>query len=282
MTDKNVCTVVVTYNRLNTLKKNLECLLKQTKKINKILVINNNSTDGTKEYLENMSQNYNNIIVKNLTQNVGGSGGFGLGVEEASKLNDIDYIWGMDDDAYPLDNALEVLLEYAEDDKCLWSNCNEDNNFNGKLFKEVTQWMFVGFFIPVKIVKEIGIPRTDFFIYFDDVEYSKRIIKNGYKILKIKDSTIIHKDSSNQNIIHKKFLGKDISLFAMPDWKLYYYTRNHILIFSWKELQKYKLILWFLTKFFIKLLILNPKQIKIFFKGFIDGIRGKAGIRVKP
>lgn len=277
-----VCTVVVTYNRINTLKKNLECLLKQTKFIETILVVNNNSTDGTYEYLNEMSNKYPQILVKNLKENIGGAGGFGTGIEEALKLTDIEYIWGMDDDAYPAENALEVLLENADQDTCLWSNCNNDEDFAGKKVKEVEDWMFVGFFIPTKIAKKIGIPRKEFFIYFDDSEYAKRIIKNGYKIKKVKDSVVVHKDTANQNKIVKKVLFKEMEFFSLPDWKLYYYVRNNILMYKWSELFKYRLVIWYITKFYIRILVFNPKQQKVFFKGYLDGIRGKGGIVIKP
>ena len=44
---KKVVAVVVTYNRKEKLKINLECLLNQSYKIKKIVVIDNCSTDGT-------------------------------------------------------------------------------------------------------------------------------------------------------------------------------------------------------------------------------------------
>jgi glycosyltransferase involved in cell wall biosynthesis len=49
MLNNQVAAVVVTYNRLELLKKIINGLLDQVHKINKIIVVNNNSTDGTKE-----------------------------------------------------------------------------------------------------------------------------------------------------------------------------------------------------------------------------------------
>ena len=149
----NVCAVIVTYNRLNCLRKNIKCILEQTIKIYKIIIINNNSSDGTKEYLENVSKDYDNLIIKNLNSNIGGAGGFAIGIEEAMNIKNSDYIWGMDDDAYPEKDALEKLLCKADKKKCLWSNCNNDKDFINEI-KEVKSWMFVGFFIPINIVKE--------------------------------------------------------------------------------------------------------------------------------
>lgn len=50
MTSEIGC-VLVTYNRIEKLKKTLECYLTQTVPPKYILVVNNCSTDGTGEYL---------------------------------------------------------------------------------------------------------------------------------------------------------------------------------------------------------------------------------------
>ena len=49
--DVSVCAVIVTYNRLDVLKNSLAGIVAQTAKISTILVVDNNSTDGTREYL---------------------------------------------------------------------------------------------------------------------------------------------------------------------------------------------------------------------------------------
>jgi glycosyltransferase involved in cell wall biosynthesis len=46
--------VIVTYNRLSLLKECISALKNQTYKINKIYIINNNSTDGTSDYLQEL------------------------------------------------------------------------------------------------------------------------------------------------------------------------------------------------------------------------------------
>ena len=279
--EKKVVAVVVTYNRLNMLKKNINCLLGQTIQLDKILIINNNSTDATKEYLKEIKEKYESkFIIVNLPENIGGAGGFSTGIEEASKIDDVDYIWGMDDDAFPQTDALEKLLEYAEPNKCLWSNCDNDTNFDNAEIKEVKRWMFVGFFIPKQIVEKIGYPRKDFFIYHDDSEYSKRIIENNYKIYKVKNSIINHKDTAKH--MTKRIFGKNIRFTLIDDWKLYYRTRNHLLMYRWNELHKYRIIIWYITKFQINIIIFNKKQLKMFWKGYIDGILGRSGIKIRP
>ena len=103
-----VVAVVVTYNRLNLLQRVVGSLKGQSKRLDKIYIINNGSTDGTKEWLD--GQTGLNVIHQ---ENVGGSGGFYRGIMEASK-EECDWIWCMDDDVFPRENCLETLLNVAE------------------------------------------------------------------------------------------------------------------------------------------------------------------------
>ena len=72
--------VIVTYNRLELLKECITACINQKEEFQKILIINNASTDGTKEYLENLQ--YSNLEIINSNKNLGGSGGFWLGIKQ--------------------------------------------------------------------------------------------------------------------------------------------------------------------------------------------------------
>ena len=82
----NIIVVVVTFNRLELLKRNIECL-RMNKPVSSILVVNNGSTDGTREWLDTQTD------LKTVHQeNVGGSGGFHTGIEYAYQMG-ADWIW---------------------------------------------------------------------------------------------------------------------------------------------------------------------------------------------
>ena len=49
-----ICAIVVTYNRVELLKLTIEKLLKQTRKIDEVIIINNASTDNTGEFLAHL------------------------------------------------------------------------------------------------------------------------------------------------------------------------------------------------------------------------------------
>ena len=107
--------VIVTYNRLEKLKIALKSYEKQSIKPQYILVVNNNSTDGTIEYLREWKNESNGIekIILNLDKNTGGSGGFYEGLKASLDL-DAGWRWVADDDAYPKENAFEIAKKYIE------------------------------------------------------------------------------------------------------------------------------------------------------------------------
>ena len=104
----NIVAVVVTYNRLVLLKQNIAALKKQTCLPTHIVVIDNCSTDGTAEFLQTVE----GLHVIRTTQNTGGAGGFFEGIKAAVALQ-ADWMWLMDDDTIPHDDALEKMLPYT-------------------------------------------------------------------------------------------------------------------------------------------------------------------------
>ena len=104
--------VVVTYNRLELLKQVIIALRLQTIHVNKIIVIDNGSTDGTKEWLDSQES-----LITIHQENVGGAGGFYRGIKEAMSTES-DWIWCMDDDVFPSSQCLERLIQhYTSEDK---------------------------------------------------------------------------------------------------------------------------------------------------------------------
>ena len=136
MKKETVCAVVVTYNRKELLIECLDGLLRQTRPIDAIYIIDNASTDNTPEFLKekgfiqelppkNLTKSWEKEFeIKNLTdgqpiklryirmhENTGGAGGFHEGVKRAYEKG-YDWLWLMDDDAEPYENALQLLKDY--------------------------------------------------------------------------------------------------------------------------------------------------------------------------
>ncbi|TPR14813.1 glycosyltransferase family 2 protein [Apilactobacillus timberlakei] len=211
-----VSVVIVTFNRLSLLKENLQHLLKQTHKVDKIFVINNNSTDGTTEYLNDISNE--KIFAINSDKNLGGAGGFSYGLKMAYEKSNSEFFWIMDDDTMPSDNALSKLIISAERlhnnfgflcSNVRWWKDNSSCNLPklsenwGKIASDglikVSHATFVSIMLSRKMIDEVGFPIGDMFIWGDDTEYTKRLSSNADSYF-VCDSIVEHKTSSNRSL----------------------------------------------------------------------------------
>lgn len=214
-----VATVVVTYNRIELLKQCLDCLLRQTKLCD-ILLVNNASTDATEAWAMEQSLKYNNIFYKNTGNNIGGAGGFNFGIRWAVEAG-YDYIWVMDDDSLPYSDALEELLKADKilqgnygwlSSVVLWKNGHECNMNRPKLIKsfydyleyiqyglvQAEQATFVSLFVKTKVVRDVGLPIKEFFIWGDDIEYTRRIsVRNSMPCFLVGKSKVCHAMATN-------------------------------------------------------------------------------------
>lgn len=283
--EKEIGIVIVTFNRKKLLLHTLRAIAGQTYENYRVFIIDNASTDGTEEYIAEFLQENKKFMYKRMQTNTGGAGGFHEGVKIAYQEN-VDYVWGMDDDAVPEKNALQVLVETAEKTKekvCLVSyTTNNLAESNLQIIREKEtelilkeHFLFLGFFVTKELIGEIGYPRKDLFIYFDDIDYSKRAKTAGYKIYKVRDSFIQHPDMM-LNSKKFTFLGKKFDVQEMPKWKWYYYMRNAQLVFP-RNLSENKQFHKSLLKKLIGVLIAYPKCFKAAFCGYVDGIHGKSG-----
>lgn len=118
----NVSIVVLNYNNKNVIFRNVDTLLRFNSRYNyEIIVVDNNSTDGSYELLKDKYKNIGNVkIVRN--EKNGCSSGRNLGVTNASK----EYILFLDSDEwilhkYWLDNYLKILDNDKEIGAVGWS-----------------------------------------------------------------------------------------------------------------------------------------------------------------
>lgn len=218
-----IAAVVVTYNRKDLLLECLSCLQNQNfsdasqacETSLDILVIDNASTDGTSKALKPLA-NTKQILYFNTGSNLGGAGGFNYGMRKAVELG-YDYVWVMDDDCMPHEDTLLGFLnadaqlngEYGYlSSVCRWIDGNicTMNTQRHPLTKNiidfspdiqpVTLASFVSLFVPARIIKELGLPIKDFFIWSDDWEFTRRISRKCPCYL-IGKSVVTHKSKSN-------------------------------------------------------------------------------------
>lgn len=265
-----IAAVIVTYNRLELLKESLAAVKSQSRRPDKIYVVNNCSTDGTSYYLAGESADGLTQPI-NLESNIGGAGGFSAGME-AAVVAGYDYVWVMDDDTIPSPGALAALVEAFQAvanvgfavSKAVWTdgnphkmNCpglraaNRDrsvmfNNYSrpGLPVFTVDTGTFVSMLVSAEAVRSAGLPIAEFFIWGDDIEFSNRVVKAGYVGLYVDNSVVVHKTPDN-------YFGQPHHTPVASAWKFYYQARNTSymrrrngkfgkLLFLFKQLNRYR------------------------------------------
>lgn len=238
--------VIVTYNRLELLKECLDNVEHQSIPAEKIIVVDNASTDGTAQYLCIRKSHNSRYNIITCTENAGGAGGFEKGI--AVSLNaGVDCVLVIDDDAMIENRYMEKILVAREqhpgysafagavmtDGKTdtvhrrnvvrpglRLKNCPEelytDRNPERYFICDIAS--FCGMVVDIRIVKKVGLPDAGYFIWFDDTEYSLRI-NRFTKFLVVPEAILDHKtNTSCSKYPHRRY-----------DWREYYGIRNRIL-----------------------------------------------------
>ena len=105
--------LIVTYNRLEKLKKALASYSEQTFKPALVMVVDNNSSKPTSDFLkvwEMQNEGFRKKVYR-LEKNLGGSGGFYYGFSKMVETG-MEWIWVSDDDAYPDKDCIEIMAHY--------------------------------------------------------------------------------------------------------------------------------------------------------------------------
>ncbi|WP_432476990.1 glycosyltransferase family 2 protein [Nocardioides sp. GXQ0305] len=237
-----VAVVVVTYNRADLLGRMLDGLAAQTRRPDAVYIVDNASSDHTREVLDKWHGGDLPLHVTHSPDNLGGAGGFHLGLEQAYG-DGFDRIWLMDDDVVPAPDCLAVLL--AHDEPCLMA-VREDTA--GRLVEkaatrfdldnplaikpktgmvetefgtraampalvELENVAFEGFMLRRDVVDRIGLPDASYFIFYDDVDYAVRARRAGFRIWAVRDAVLVRQLDFDQQ-------------HDLGSWKGYYMYRN--------------------------------------------------------
>lgn len=265
--------VVVTYNRAHLLVGMLDGLAAQSRPAEAVYVVDNASTDDTREVLERRAAVGDlPLHLIHSDDNLGGAGGFRLGVERAYDAG-FDRIWLMDDDVVPALGCLEVLMGY--DEPCLAAvredsagrlvekaattfdlgnpfvirpkRSSVDDSFASRADMpervELHNVAFEGFLTHRRVIDTIGLPDPSYFIFYDDVDFALRARRAGFRIWGIRDAVLVRQLDFDQQ-------------HSLDTWKGYYMYRNLFVVhFRYGENILVRLKPWLIT---LAVVLLSP------------------------
>lgn len=240
MSAEQVAVVVVTFNRADLLERMLAGLAALDRAPDAVFVVNNASTDHTRDVLERST--LPGLVAIHTTENLGGAGGFHLGLKTAYDKG-FDAMWLMDDDVVPAPDCLTRLLEV--EGSCLIAvredltgalvekaavrfdlrnplairpkTASIDSTYASRADMpetvEVENVAFEGFLVRREVVEQIGLPDPSYFIFYDDVDFAIRARRAGFPIRAVRDAVLVRQLDFDQQ-------------HDLAGWKGYYMYRN--------------------------------------------------------
>ncbi len=252
----SVCACVLTRNRSALLAECLDGLRAQIHPVACVIVVDNDSTDDTPQLLAARDD----VEAVRLEENRGGAGGYAEAVRLGRETG-ADWLWLMDDDAEPRPDALERLLSSpaaADPGTAVLCGTVEQpdgeiellhRGFVGRFMRsldadayrpgeqpELGFASFVGFLVRGDVARALELPRAEFFIGCDDVEYSIRARSHG-AIRLVPESVIVHKlgmgggAPTRRSRFWNRVLGGAWTSASWPGfWKQLFALRNFVWI----------------------------------------------------
>ena len=211
--------IIVTYNSIKDVAKCIASIQKSTIMPYEIIVVDNNSSDGTRDLLRQFeNKSYIKAILNN--ENRGFSASTNLGITASNG----DYIVLLNPDTIVTkDWAWRLMLHFDDKTGAVGPVTNYvagiqkiefhlKENVDGinieKLADKLYSWnqnksketkLLIGFCLMLRreIIDRIGMLDENLFLGSDDLEYSLRLRANGYKLLAATDTFVYHKGQAS-------------------------------------------------------------------------------------
>ena len=292
--NKKIAIIIVNWKQYEL---TINCLLSLKKleyKNWKVILVDNESNF---EKINKIKSDFNKVEVIGSKANLGFASANNLGIKYAIK-NKFEYVMLLNNDTEVNKKFLSPLLNSFQNDNSLgavqplimnynnrakvWNAGGYLNNFfgfpytNKKLNNKNRQIDWITgccIVLKTKVIKKAGLIDEDFFAYYEDVDWSLRIKKLGYKLGVVESSVIFHHGTKSSN--NSNFEG-NLSPFVH-----YLNIRNHIYLVK-KHSDKFNFIgvlfyqflkILFYSIYFI--LRLRFSKLKMVYRGLNDGINNK-------
>ena len=291
--NKKIAIIIVNWKQYEL---TINCLL-SIKKLEyknwKVILVDNESNF---EKINKIKSDFNKVEVIESKENLGFASANHLGIKYAIK-NKFEYIMLLNNDTEVNKKFLSPLLNSFQNDNSLgavqplimnynnrvkvWNAGGYLNNFFGfpytnKLNNKKRQIDWITgccIVLKTKVIKKAGLMDEDFFAYYEDVDWSLRIKKLGYKLGIVESSVIFHHGTKSSNISNSEG--------TLSPFVHYLNIRNHIYLIK-KHSDKFNFIgvlfyqflkILFYSIYFI--LRLRFSKLKMVYRGLNDGINNK-------
>jgi len=185
-----------------------------------VIVVDNGSTDSSWEKLQQVAPEDVTLIQSGA--NLGYSGGNNVGIREALSFR-ANYLWILNNDVVVHPSCLDELIEaaekypqagvfvpkilYKDHPNTLWYaggdydpvrgqgshwgfGAQDDGSFDAP--QEVTFATGCSLFVRCEVFEQVGLLDERYFLYWDDVEFSNRVLHAGYKMRYVPTAYVYH------------------------------------------------------------------------------------------
>jgi rhamnopyranosyl-N-acetylglucosaminyl-diphospho-decaprenol beta-1,3/1,4-galactofuranosyltransferase len=254
LTPGAVVAVVVTRHRSDLLADSLKVIAAQTRPVDHLIVVDNGPDRPARAVVENAGVECTYLPSH---RNLGGAGGFALGMLHALAMG-ADWVWLADDDGRPADESvLAVLLAEAEkrglaEISPMVTNIDAPAKLAFPLRRGLT-WkrsaaelgtdflpgiasLFNGALFRASTLDVIGVPDLRLFVRGDEVETHRRLVRSGLRFGTSLKASYLHPDGSDEfkPMLGGRFHAQD----PENEIKRYYTYRNRGFLVSQPGMRK--------------------------------------------
>lgn len=283
MDKSNIMAIVVSFNSPNKLEKNITQLLKY---VGDVCIVDNGSVnDETHKYLDSIST-HDRVTVLKLKANKGIGEALNQGVY-LSQEKGAQWVLTMDQDSFldssMIENYCNVVNSYNEDLFCLspqicLDRCTPKNT---KGIYEVDCAITSGNLVNLDVFNTIGYYDNELFIDHVDFDFSLRVRKAGFKIIRVEDAILYHELGDMEDCHIPRYINK--FYIKHSPLRRYYMFRNLLYLIEGYIL-RFPLFIMKLSCLQFILFILIPfyddrplQSLKFICIGFIDFTLRKKG-----
>jgi len=253
-----VSVIIVSFNTKGLTLEAVDSVYENSSGVNfEVIVVDNNSSDGSVESLRDFAKNYKNFLLIENKDNLG----FAKANNQAAKKAKGEYLFLLNSDTKVLPNAIKSLLGFADKtpdagvvgpqllngDGTIQSSCVNfptvrnaiKEYFLGKkgLFDKyvpkgknpviIDALVGAAFLITPTALKKVGLLDERYFFYFEDIDYCRKVKKAGLKVYYYPKVKIIHYHGvSGQKLAPQKDQWRRL----IPSSKVYHGLFRHYLL----------------------------------------------------